>query len=163
MQSYAQTNNCGNFLISVKMFCFNLFFHFRFIFWFLLNSRKRLMIKMEMMKSRMHSRRWRRSWRWEGRRRGSDVIEEFLVWQPAPAREHSSEGFDTRKVIEVKEEDGYEENVKEDFAVAASDKDDGKVWNLCWKFLVQWWVFQCSRGRWRLFFDEDWIYCGNIL
>ena len=30
MQSYAQTNNCGNFLISVKMFCFNFFFHFRF-------------------------------------------------------------------------------------------------------------------------------------
>ena len=26
MQSYAQTNNCGNFLISVKMFCFNFFF-----------------------------------------------------------------------------------------------------------------------------------------
>ena len=26
MHSYAQTNNCGNFLISVKMFCFNLFF-----------------------------------------------------------------------------------------------------------------------------------------
>ena len=51
----------------------------------------------------------------EGRRRGSDVIEEFLVWRPAPAREHSSEGFDPRKVIEVKEEDGYEENVEEDF------------------------------------------------
>ena len=26
-----------------------------------------------------------------------------------------------------KEDDGYEENVKEDFAVAANDKDDGKV------------------------------------
>ena len=75
---------------------------------------------MEMMKSRMHSRRWRRSWRWEGRRRGSDVIEEFLVWRPAPAREHSSEGFEPRKVIEVKEEDGYEENVEEDF----DDEDD---------------------------------------
>ena len=32
VKSYAQTNNCGNFLISVKMFCFNLFFYFRFIF-----------------------------------------------------------------------------------------------------------------------------------
>ena len=40
---------------------------------------------------------------------------------------HTSEGFEPRKVIEVKEEDGYEENVKEVFAVAASDKDDGKV------------------------------------
>ena len=47
---------------------------------------------------------------------------------------HTSEGFEPRKVIEVKEEDGYEENVKEVFAVAASDKDDGKVWNLWWKF-----------------------------
>ena len=57
----------------------------------------------------------------------TDEIEEFLVWQPAPAREHSSEGFEPRKVIEVKEEDGYEENVKEDFVVAVNDKDDGKV------------------------------------
>ena len=60
----------------------------------------------------------------EGRKRGSDVIEEFLVWRPAPAREHSSEGFELRKVIEVKEEDGYEENFEEDFDVAANDEDD---------------------------------------
>ena len=107
---------------------------------------------------------WRRSWQW-CRRRGSDVIEEFLVWQPALARVHTSEGFEPRKVIEVKEEDGYEENVKEDFAVVANDKDDGKVWNLCGKFLVQWWVFQCSRGRWRLFFDDEELIfnCGNFI
>ena len=35
----------------------------------------------------------------------TDEIEEFLVWRPAPAREHSSEGFEPRKVIEVKEEE----------------------------------------------------------
>ena len=116
-----------------------------------------------MMKRRMNSRRWRRSWRWEGRRRGSDVIEEFLVWQPAPAREHSSEGFEPRKVIEAKEEDGYEENVEEDFAVAANDEDDGKVWNLSGKFLVQWWVFKCSRGRWRLFLTtKNWFLIVGI-
>ena len=47
-----------------------------------------------------------------------------LVWRPAPAREHSSEEFEPRKVIEVKEEDGYEENVEQDFDVAANDEDD---------------------------------------
>ena len=40
---------------------------------------------------------------------------------------HTSEGFEPRKVFKVKEEDGYEENVKEDFVVVANDKDDGKV------------------------------------
>ena len=33
---------------------------------------------------------------------------------------HSSEGFEPRRVIEVKEENGYEENVEEDF----DDEDD---------------------------------------
>ena len=40
---------------------------------------------------------------------------------------HSSEEFEPRRVIEVREEHGYEENVEEDFVVAANDKDDGKV------------------------------------
>ena len=51
----------------------------------------------------------------DSKKEKTDEIEEFLVWRPAPAREHSSEGFEPRKVIEVKEEDGYEENVEEDF------------------------------------------------
>ena len=38
----------------------------------------------------------------EGRRRGSDVIEEFLVWQPAPTREHSSERFEPGKLFKSK-------------------------------------------------------------
>ena len=63
----------------------------------------------------------------EGRRRGSGVIEEFLVRRPAKARKLSSEGLKPRKVNEAKEEDGYEENVEEDVAVAANDEDDGKV------------------------------------
>ena len=54
----------------------------------------------------------------------TDEIEEFLVWRPAPAREHSSEGFEPRRVIEVKEEDWCEENVEEDFDVAGNDEDD---------------------------------------
>ena len=70
---------------------------------------------MEMMKRWMHSRRWRRSWRWEGRRRGRS-----LVWRPAVARLHSSKEFEPRRVIEVREEHGYEENVDEGF----DDEDD---------------------------------------
>ena len=35
-----------------------------------------------------------------------------LVWRPAPAREHSSEGFEPRKVIEVKEEDDEENAIE---------------------------------------------------
>ena len=53
--------------------------------------------------------------------------QEFLDRRPAKARKLSSEGLEPRKVIEAKEEDGYEENVEEDVAVAANDEDDGKV------------------------------------
>ena len=36
-------------------------------------------------------------------------------------------GSFSSEVNEAKEEDGYEENVEEDVAVAADDEDDGKV------------------------------------
>ena len=90
------------------------------------------------MKSRIESKRKDKKEE-DGKKEKTDVIEEFLDWQPASARMHSNEGFEVSvlngieapvkdgKVVEVKEEDGYEENVKEVFAVAASDKDDGKV------------------------------------
>ena len=66
----------------------------------------------------------------EGRRRGSGANDEFLVRRPAKDRKLSSEGLEPRKVNEAKEEDGYEENVEEDVAVAANDEDDGKVFEI---------------------------------
>ena len=38
----------------------------------------------------------------DSKKEKTDEIEEFLDWRPAPAREHSSEEFEPRKVIEVK-------------------------------------------------------------
>ena len=69
----------------------------------------------------------------EGRRRGSGANDEILVRRPAKDRKLSSEGLEPRKVNEVKEEDGYEENVEEDVAVAANDEDDGKVLKSEWE------------------------------
>ena len=73
----------------------------------------------------------------DSRQEETDEIEEFLVWRPAPAREHSSEGFEVGKVIKAIEAEIEDEtDVEEDVAVAANDEDDGKVSKSEWEILL---------------------------
>ena len=55
----------------------------------------------------------------DSKKEKTDEIEEFLVWRPAPAREHSSEGFEVGKVIK-----GIEASVKDGEGVEAVGEDN---------------------------------------
>ena len=57
-----------------------------------------------------------------GKKEKTDEIEEFLDWQPAPAREHSNEGFEVSKVL-----NGIEASVKDGEVVEAVGEDDEGV------------------------------------
>ena len=81
----------------------------------------------EYVKSKIESQK-KESKEEDNKQEETDEIEEFLVWRPAPAREHSSEGFEVGKVIKAIEAEIEDEtDVEEDVAVAANDEDNGKV------------------------------------
>ena len=66
----------------------------------------------EYVKSKIESQK-KESKEEDSKQEETDEIEEFLVWRPAPAREHSSEGFEVGKVIKaieapVKDSEGGE-------------------------------------------------------
>ena len=88
------------------------------------------------MKSKIESQK-KESKEEDSKQEETDEIEEFLVWRPAPAREHSSEGFEVGKVIKAIEAEIEDEtDVEEDVAVAANDEDDGKVLKSEWEILL---------------------------
>ena len=58
----------------------------------------------------------------DSKKEKTDEIEEFLDWQPAPAREHSNEGFEVSKVL-----NGIEASVRDGEVVEAVGEDDEGV------------------------------------
>ena len=65
----------------------------------------------------------------DSKKEKTDEIEEFLVWRPAPAREHSSEGFEVGKVIKaieapVKDSEGVEAVAEDNEGVGIVAEDN---------------------------------------